>query len=144
MAIYADNLNASTAYWTFDWGSTDKAGPVAAVNLAYKKLRGASVLKRLLVLIYVTSVRLDSKDVRNQFDTEFLCDALAEFRGLCHGVRSGLTIGDMSRWQEKILRMLPAWGQEIYEGIKAVSIKDAMQPSPLGIRQWFFPLTANF
>ena len=141
-AIYPKNrnssINASTAYWSFDWGITDKAGPVAAVNLAYEKLPGTFVLKCMLVLIYVNMVRTDCKEVRNLFNSEFLCDVLAEFRGLNHGVKAGLRMIDLCRWDEDTLRMSPAWGQEVYEGMKIISVEEALQNAPLENRQWFF------
>lgn len=147
-AIYAKNrnssVNASTAYWSYDWGITDKAGPVAAVNLAYEKLPGTSVLKRMLVLIYVKMVRIDCKEVRNHFNPEFLCDVLAEFCGLNHGVKAGLRMVDICRWDEETLRRSPAWGQEVCEGVKTISVEEALQNAPLENRQWFFPVTLGF
>ena len=138
------SINASTAYWTYDWGSTGKTGPIAAVNLAYEKLPGKSVLKRLLVLLYVKSVRLDCKEIRMQFNTEFLCDVLAEFRGKAYGAKSGPRMGDFWRGEEEILKMFPIWGQEVDEGTKPDSVDDGSQVVPLQPRQWFFHVTPGY
>lgn len=144
---YATNVNVSTAYWTFDWGPTDEAGPVAAVNLAYEKHQGTSVIKRVLVLLYVNTVRIDCKEVRTLFNSEFLCDVLAELRGRCYRTTSGLQMDDMGFWDEEILKVTSQWGREVFEGLNTNSVKDALQIAPEGLhgnRQWFFPAMASF
>lgn len=147
VGTYATNANVSSAYWTLDWGPTDEAGPVAAVNLAYEKLQGTSIIKRVLVLLYVNTVRIDCKEVRTLFNSEFLCDVLAELRGRCYRVTSGLQMDDMGFWDEEILKITSQWGREVFEGLQTNSVKDALQLAPEGIhgnRQWFFPAMASF
>ena len=138
------SINASTAYWTSDWSSTGNNGPVAAVNLAYEKLPGKSVLKRLLVLLYVKSVRLDCKEVRMLFNTEFLCDVLAEIRGQYYGAKSGPRMGNFWRGEEEILNMFPIWGQEVDEGTKADPVDGASQVAPIQSRQWFYHVSPGY